>query len=109
MPWLSCFGNHEALNQGVGTQTPGLAAALTGDRKPMRLPDGFDSDQALELFTVRPEAFMAGPSRHVPADPGRRPVTRGEFVAAHFRPGAPPGRARVHRRKSPQRNRVLRP
>ena len=44
MPWLSCFGNHEALNQGVGTQTAGLAAALTGDRKPMRLPDGFDSD-----------------------------------------------------------------
>ena len=33
---------------------------------------------------------MAGPSRHVPADPGRRPVTRGEFVAAHFRPGARP-------------------
>ena len=24
IPWLSCFGNHEALNQGVGTQTPGL-------------------------------------------------------------------------------------
>ena len=23
IPWLSCFGNHEALNQGVGTQTPG--------------------------------------------------------------------------------------
>ena len=22
IPWLSCFGNHEALNQGVGTQTP---------------------------------------------------------------------------------------
>ena len=21
MPWLSCFGNHEALNQGVGAQT----------------------------------------------------------------------------------------
>jgi hypothetical protein len=32
LPWLSCFGNHEALNQGVGTQTPGLAAALTGSR-----------------------------------------------------------------------------
>jgi metallophosphoesterase (TIGR03767 family) len=90
MPWLSCFGNHEALNQGVGTQTAGLAAALTGDRKPLRLPDGFDSDQALELFTVRPEAFMAGPSRTVPADAGRRPVTRGDFVAAHFRPGARP-------------------
>ncbi|MGO9218119.1 MAG: TIGR03767 family metallophosphoesterase [Streptosporangiaceae bacterium] len=90
MPWLSCFGNHEALNQGVGRRTAELAAALTGDRKPLRLPDGFDSHEALELFTVRPEAFMAGPSRHVPADPGRRPVTRGEFVAAHFRPGARP-------------------
>ena len=90
MPWLSCFGNHEALNQGVGTQTPGLAAALTGGRKPVALPAGFDSDVALELFTVRPEAFMAGPSRAVPADPGRRPVTRREFVAAHFRPGARP-------------------
>jgi metallophosphoesterase (TIGR03767 family) len=92
MPWLSCFGNHEALNQGVGTQTPGLAAALTGDRKPVGRPGGYDADEALELFTVRPEAFMAGPSRQVPADPGRRPVTRREFVAAHFRPGAyPPG------------------
>ena len=90
MPWLSCFGNHEALNQGVGTQTAGLAAALTGDRKPTALPDGFDSDQALELFTVRPEAFMAGPSRPVPADRGRRPITRREFVAAHFRSGARP-------------------
>jgi metallophosphoesterase (TIGR03767 family) len=90
MPWLSCFGNHEALNQGVGTQTPKLAAALTGGRKPTALPGGFDADQALELFTVRPEAFMAGPSRPVPADPGRRPVTRSEFVGAHFRAGARP-------------------
>ena len=90
VPWLSCFGNHEALNQGVGAATPGLAAALTGDRKPVALPDDFDSEQALELFTVRPEAFMAGPSRTVPADPGRRPVTRRDFVEAHFHPGARP-------------------
>ncbi|HUY52781.1 MAG TPA: TIGR03767 family metallophosphoesterase [Streptosporangiaceae bacterium] len=90
IPWLSCFGNHEALNQGVGTATPGIAAALVGERKPTALPDDFDSDQALELFTVRPEAFMAGPSRAVPADPDRRPVTRREFVEAHFRPGSRP-------------------
>ena len=90
MPWLSCFGNHEALNQGVGTQTPELALALTGARKPTALPSGFDADQALDLFTVRPEAFIAGPSRPVPADPGRRPVTRSEFVAAHFRAAARP-------------------
>ena len=109
MPWLSCFGNHEALNQGVGTQTAGLAAALTGDRKPMRLPDGFDSDEALELFTVRPEAFMAGPSRHG-ARRSRPPAGHPRRVRGRAFPARrAPARARLHRRKPPQRNRLLRP
>jgi metallophosphoesterase (TIGR03767 family) len=90
IPWLSCFGNHEALNQGVGVPTAGIVRALTGGSKPLGLPEGFDHDQALELFTVRPEAFMAGPSRTVTADPARRAITRQEFVEAHFRPGARP-------------------
>jgi metallophosphoesterase (TIGR03767 family) len=90
IPWLSCFGNHEALNQGVGIPTEGIARALTGDRKPRGLLDGFDHDQALELFTLHPEAFMAGPSQVITTDPGRRPITRREFVAAHFRPGTRP-------------------
>ena len=33
---------------------------------------------------------MAGPSLAVTADPDRRPVTRRDFVGAHFRPGARP-------------------
>jgi metallophosphoesterase (TIGR03767 family) len=90
VPWLSCFGNHEALNQGVGTQTPGLAAALTGDRKPVELPADFDHDAALELFTVHPEAFMTGPYRLVTPDPFRRPITRRDFVDAHLRAGSRP-------------------
>jgi metallophosphoesterase (TIGR03767 family) len=90
IPWLSCFGNHEALNQGVGKATAGIADALVGTRKPLALPEAFDHDQALELFTHRPEAFLAGPARTITADPGRRPVTRQEFVEAHFRPGARP-------------------
>ena len=90
-PWLSCFGNHEALNQGVGRVTPGIADALVGGRKPWRLPADFDHDRALELFIESPEAFMAGPVIAVSADPGRRPITRGDFVEAHFRPGARPG------------------
>jgi metallophosphoesterase (TIGR03767 family) len=90
VPWLSCFGNHEALNQGVGTQTQGLAAALTGDRKPTGLPDGFDHDAALELFTSFPEAFMAGPALTVAADPARRPISRRDFVEAHLRAGSRP-------------------
>ena len=90
LPWLSCFGNHEALNQGVGTITPDLARALIGGRKPLRLPAHFDHDRALELFTERPEAFAAGPDVAIIADPGRRAITRREFVQAHFRPGSRP-------------------
>lgn len=90
MGWLSCFGNHEALNQGVGVQSQHLAAALTGGVKPTALPEGFDHDRALEVFTEHPEIFMTGPVRPATADPGRRPVSRSEFVAAHFRPGARP-------------------
>jgi metallophosphoesterase (TIGR03767 family) len=90
LPWLSCFGNHEALNQGVGVLTAGLAGALVGDSKPWRLPDDFDHDRALELFTEHPEAFMDGPARPVTADRDRRGISRQEFVAAHFLPGARP-------------------
>ncbi len=90
MPWLSCFGNHEALNQGVGVVTADLAAALVGDSKPWRQADDFDHDRALEIFAHHPEVFLAGPSRPVAADAGRRPVSRQEFVASHFRSGARP-------------------
>ena len=90
IPWLSCFGNHEALNQGVGRATAGVADALVGTRKPVTLPEAFDHDHALELFTERPEAFLAGPARTVTADPARRPITRRDFIEAHFRPGARP-------------------
>ena len=90
LPWLSCFGNHEALNQGVGRATPGIADALVGSRKPVALPGEFDHDRVLELFTEQPEAFMAGPARAITADPARRPITRRDFVEAHFLPGARP-------------------
>ncbi len=90
VPWLSCFGNHEALNQGAGAQTRGLAGALTGGRKPTGLPEDFDHDQGLELFTARPEAFMSGPFRQVTADPFRRPASRRDFVGAHLRAGSRP-------------------
>jgi metallophosphoesterase (TIGR03767 family) len=90
MPWLSCFGNHEALNQGVGIVTAGIRAALVGGRKPLGLPPGFDHDRVLDLFTDRPEAFMDGPVRNITADPGRRAISRRDFVEAHFRPGARP-------------------
>lgn len=101
MPWLTCHGNHEALNQGVGAQTAGLAAALTGGQKPLALPASFDHDRALALYTLQPEAFMAGPARAVTADRARRPITTRDFVEAHFRPGSrPPGHGFTHQNRA---------
>lgn len=90
MPWLACFGNHEALIQGVGVVTPELEAAMVGGRKPVRLPDGTDRDRALEQFVVGAHAFLGGEHFEITADPARRPITRQEFVEAHFRSGARP-------------------
>ena len=90
VPWLSCFGNHEALIQGVGVVTPAVRAALTGDVKPASLPPDFDDDRALEFFTLQPEMFFGGQSVPITPDAARRPVTRRDFVGAHFGPSARP-------------------
>ena len=84
LPWLACYGNHEALVQGVGAITPEVAAALVGDRKPLAMPAGLDRDRAAQQFASACQAFLAGPGRRVTPDPGRRPMTRREFVAAHL-------------------------
>ena len=100
MPWLSCFGNHEALNQGVGTQTAGLAAALTGDRKPVRLPDGFDTTRRSNCSRCGPEAFMAGPVPHRARRP-RPPAGHPAGVRGRAFPARRAAvRARVHRRRT---------
>ncbi len=90
LPWLACHGNHEALIQGVGRITPELAAALIGNSKPLALPDDLDRDTAYETFVAGAHAFLAGPQREITADPLRRPVSRRDFVEAHFRASARP-------------------
>lgn len=87
VPWLGCYGNHEEVCQGVGIVTPALAKLMTGTRKPLLLPDGFDRDAAFETFVNSPELFMAGPSIDVAPDPDRRPITRQEFASAHLESG----------------------
>ncbi|HEX2808395.1 MAG TPA: hypothetical protein VHN80_19705, partial [Kineosporiaceae bacterium] len=90
LPWLACYGNHEALIQGVGVITPEVADALVGGRKPVTLTDKIDRDIALETFISGSHAFLAG--THIPLTPdtARRHITRGDFVAAHLRRGGRP-------------------
>jgi hypothetical protein len=88
VPWLGCYGNHEEVCQGVGIVTLALARLMTGIRKPLLLPEGFDRGTALATFVSSPEVFMSGPSIDVAPDSGRRPITREEFASAHFASGS---------------------
>lgn len=83
-PWLSCYGNHEQLSQGVGMVTPALADAMLGSRKPIALPPGFDLNQAVEIFVKSPERFMAGDAIDVAPDPERRTISRTEFGSTRY-------------------------
>jgi len=90
VPWLACFGNHEALIQGVGLVTAGVAAAMVGGRKPSRLPADADRDTAVERFTDGCDVFLGGADVAVTPDRDRRPVSRREFVDAHLAAGGRP-------------------
>ncbi|WP_037599950.1 TIGR03767 family metallophosphoesterase [Streptacidiphilus rugosus] len=90
-PWLGCYGNHEALVQGVGAQTRHVLEYLVGGRKPVDPPEQLDRDRALEMFIRCPEAFLTGRQLPVTPDDARRGITRAEFVTAHFGAGHPHG------------------
>lgn len=90
LPWLGCHGNHEEVCAGVGIVTPGIAAAMVGGRKPLRLPESLELDAVVETFVQRPEAFMDGPQADVTADRARRPFDLREFVDFHLRSEARP-------------------
>jgi metallophosphoesterase (TIGR03767 family) len=84
MPWLSCFGNHDGLVLGTAIPTPGYEKVLLGALKPVDLPGGLDPLSRVSEFPSAPEIFLTGPGRVVEPDPGRRSITRRDFVAAHL-------------------------
>lgn len=85
VPWLAAYGNHDGLFQGRAVFDDRVAAVMTGGRKPVALRPGGPPDilrRAIEL--------LQGETREVTPDPRRRPVTRAEFVAAHFKDAGRP-------------------
>jgi metallophosphoesterase (TIGR03767 family) len=92
MPWLSCYGNHEALVAGTAIPTAEYERILTGDRKPLGLAAGRDATRDAQLFCTHPERFLDGPGRAVASDPRRRTVSRAEYARRVYEsPGAPAG------------------
>lgn len=85
VPWLTAYGNHDGLFQGRSRFDEALAAVLTGGRKPLRLQVLPPPDIVTDAM-----AFVLDDGRQVTPDPRRRPVTRREFVEAHFTDGGRP-------------------
>jgi metallophosphoesterase (TIGR03767 family) len=95
--WLSVHGNHDQMIQGTIPALPLLAETAIGALKPLHLPEHWSTqaivDFCRDVDDCRVEALDWWPhfaSRTVTPDPGRRAVSRTEFVASHFGPRARP-------------------
>lgn len=102
LPWLACYGNHDALILGAARTNHAMEAVLRGDRKAETAPTGFRQHH-LSGFVAHPEHLLTGRARQVTPDPERRTCDREAFVAAHLAaPGGPPGHGLgAHRRGEP--------
>lgn len=97
LPWLAVHGNHDRMLQGTVPATGLLSQAPTGSAKPIAVPEHWSDDAVLALLvgleTCDPAAIASLAQmrmRRVTADPGRRVISKQEFVAAHFGPAARP-------------------
>jgi metallophosphoesterase (TIGR03767 family) len=96
LPWYAGYGNHDLLLGGVLPYSPGLAELVTGPGKPGPGPVGPGVVDAMAASERRPmghELLLDAPRLTVPADPARRRVTTGEWIAEHL---ASPGQPRGH-------------
>jgi len=93
-PWVSAFGNHDGLVQGNLPSSAAIAALATGNVKISNLPPGTDIIKlAIGLLSGDPAALQtlfSGPARLVTADPNRRPLSRTETIAEHFKTSGHP-------------------
>lgn len=89
MPWLSVFGNHDGLVQGNVPSSPLIDGLATGPAKIIDLPAGTDIIAlATGLQAGDPAALQtlfSGPVRLVTPDPNRRPLSKAETIAEHFK------------------------
>ena len=95
IPWYAGYGNHDFLLGGILPYSPALAELVTGPGKPSPTPAGPDLITAFAGSDRRPpghELLLDRPRFAVPADPGRRRVSTGEWIAEHLAsPGLPRG------------------
>ena len=90
IPWLACYGNHDALLLGTTRANAAMRAIAVGARKASGPDPSFDPDDPLAVYLREPEALLRGPAFAVTPIEGRRIVDRDDFLAAHFGPRSRP-------------------
>jgi metallophosphoesterase (TIGR03767 family) len=91
-PWLSCYGNHDALILGTARPNPRYEQIVTGSSKIRVAPPNFNAARDLPGFDAAPEAFLISSAASVTPDAARRPFSAQEYIAAHRQTGGtPPG------------------
>lgn len=90
VPWLSCYGNHDALI--LGTARPNLRyeEIATGSSKATTAPPNFDPVRDLPSFDATPETFLTSSTAAVTPDTDRRLYSKREFLTAHLQLGGAP-------------------
>ncbi|WP_028933259.1 metallophosphoesterase [Pseudonocardia spinosispora] len=110
VPWIACYGNHDALVQGRARTTGEVENLLVGAAKPTgpagpddweRVHEAAGADRAIDAYVRDPMCFTVGATGPVPADVRRRTFERGEFVTAlreagALAPAAEPGETRAY-------------
>jgi metallophosphoesterase (TIGR03767 family) len=95
LPWLTAYGNHDGLVQGIVAPSKAANQIAVGSRKFLRLPPGFNVFDLIEALSGSPSKFkqlLNGPTRRVTADGRRRLLSRTETVAEYFKTtGTPVG------------------
>jgi metallophosphoesterase (TIGR03767 family) len=90
LPWLSCYGNHDALVLGTARPNPRYEQIVTGKSKVRVAPPNFNAVRDLPSFDAEPEEFLTSSAAPVTPDPARRVSSMREYVAAHLNDGGTP-------------------
>ncbi len=83
-PWLSSYGNHDALILGTARPNPRYEQIVTGSSKIRVAPPNFNAVRDLPGFDAAPEVFLTSSGATVTPDAARRQYTVQEYIAAHL-------------------------
>lgn len=95
LPWLPVMGNHDVMRQGTAYSTPHLDQIATGAWRAATGPANFAPPSPFDAYMANVAAFSDGEVRFpVSRNPGRRSITRTEFIGAHIEQARRLGHAR---------------